>query len=89
VAITLFPWESAWFLGALPLVCTHSLTIASAKPAIFFLGGGIGNGIGLVAIWLGAWRFGIEGALIGLSLAFCLPFLFSFLLLRRYGVFRW
>jgi O-antigen/teichoic acid export membrane protein len=88
-AITLFPLASAWILVALPLVWTHSLSIASGKPAIFFLGGGIGNGIGLVAIWLGAWRFGIEGALIGLSLAFCLPFLFSFLLLRRYGVFRW
>jgi hypothetical protein len=46
----------------------------------------LGNGIGLLAILLGASQFGIEGALVGLSLAFCLPFVFSFLLLRRSGV---
>jgi O-antigen/teichoic acid export membrane protein len=87
-SIALFPLASAWILVALPLVWTHSLSIASGKPGLFFAGGGLGNGIGLLAILLGASQFGIEGALVGLSLAFCLPFVFSFVLLRHSGVIR-
>jgi O-antigen/teichoic acid export membrane protein len=88
-AVKLYPAASAWILIALPLIWTHPLSIASGKPSLFFVGGGLGNAVGLLAIVLGAWRFGVEGALIGLSLAFCLPFVFSFMILRRFGVIRW
>lgn len=88
-ALTLYPLASVWIVIALPLVWTHSLAIASARPVIQFLGGGIGNSVGLVAIWLGSAHYGVRGALVGLSLAYCLPFAFSFYFLRRYGVLRW
>lgn len=81
-AIRVFPIASAWILIALPLVWTHSLAIASGRPSLFLLGSSIGNGLGLVAIYFGAWQFGIEGALTGLSLAFCLPFAVSYVLFR-------
>jgi O-antigen/teichoic acid export membrane protein len=88
-AISLYPLASAWILVALPLIWTHSLAAACGRPAIFFVGGGIGNAIGLGAIFFGAWLYGINGALAGLSVAFALPFALSFLLLRRAGVFTW
>jgi O-antigen/teichoic acid export membrane protein len=87
-AITVYPFAAAWILIALPLVWTHSLSVATGRPGLFFLGSGFGNGIGLLAICLGAWQYGVAGALVGLSLAYCLPFLFAFLLLRRFGVTR-
>lgn len=82
-AIRLFPVAASWMLVALPLVWTHSLSVASGRPLIQFAGSGLGNAIGLAAIWIGAWQVGIAGALVGLSLAYALPFVFAFLLLRR------
>lgn len=88
LSIAVYPLASAWLLIALPFVWTHSLSMACGKPTLFFLGSGLGNGIGLLAIVMGAARFGVEGALVGLALAYCLPFVFSYLLLRRSGVVR-
>jgi O-antigen/teichoic acid export membrane protein len=88
-AVVLYPLAAAWIVVALPLLWTHSLAIAAGRPVIQMWGGLLGNGIGLLALFIGAHSFGLTGAAIGLSLAYCLPFVFSFLLLRRAGVVGW
>lgn len=87
-AVQLYPLAAMWIVIALPLIWTHSVSVASGKPVIQFLGSGLGNGIGLLAIWLGSWQLGLEGAMIGMSLAYCLPFVFAFVLLRRLRIVR-
>jgi O-antigen/teichoic acid export membrane protein len=88
-AIALYPLAAAWIVVALPLLWTHSMAIAAGRPVIQMWGGLLGNGIGLLALFAGAYSFGLTGAAIGLSLAYCLPFVFSFVLLRRAGVVGW
>ena len=88
-AVKYYPLAAAWIVIALPLVWTHSLAIASGRPLIQFLAGCLGNGLGLLALCLGAAYFGVRGALTGLSLAYCLPFVFSFFFLQTFGVIQW
>jgi O-antigen/teichoic acid export membrane protein len=88
-AVELYPYSSAWILFALPFIWTHSMAMATGRPAIQFRAGLVGNGLGLLAILAGVYFGGLAGAAAGLSLAFCLPFITSFFLLRKAGLVRW
>lgn len=87
--IELFPIASLWIVFTLPLIWTHSMSLAAGRPDIQMWGGAIGNGLGAIAITAGAYEAGVYGATWGLSAAYFLPFLFSFIFLRRKGIFQW
>lgn len=88
-SIRLFPLAAIWIAIALPLIWTHSLAIGAGRPDIQFKAGLVGNGVGLMAIVVGSAWLALPGALAGLSLAYCLPFVVSFFILRRNRVVRW
>lgn len=85
-SFALYPYAAAWIIIALPLSWTHPMSVAAGKPDIQMIGGLIGNAFGLLAIWLGVTNLGLIGAASGLSLAYCLPFIFAFIILRRKSI---
>jgi O-antigen/teichoic acid export membrane protein len=87
--IKLFPIASFWIMLTLPLIWTHSMSLAAGRPDIQMWGGAIGNGLGAMAITAGAAGAGVYGATWGLNAAYFLPFLFSFIFLRRKGIVQW
>jgi O-antigen/teichoic acid export membrane protein len=84
-----YPLASFWIIIAMPLIWTHSLAISAGRPGLQAWASAIGNLIGLTALCVGASRFGLSGAAVGLSTAYMLPFAIACLLLHRAGVFSW
>ena len=83
-----FPLAGAWILVCTPLIWTHSLAFAAGRPGLQTWASVIGNLGGLCAIYAGAWRFGLSGAALGLSVAYALPFVLAFAFLRNAGLTR-
>lgn len=85
---SIFPLAGAWILVCTPLIWTHSLAFAAGRPDVQTWASALGNSLGLAVIYVGAWQFGLPGAALGLSVAFALPFVLAFLLLRNAGLTR-
>lgn len=83
-----FPLAGAWILVGTPLIWTHSLAFAAGRPGVQTRASAIGNITGLLAIYVGAAWFGLPGAALGLSVAYALPFVLAFTLLRAAGLTR-
>lgn len=84
----IFPLAGAWILIGTPLIWTHSLAFAAGRPGVQTWASAIGNIVGLLAIYAGAWQFGLSGAALGLSVAYALPFVLAFVFLRSAGLTR-
>ena len=85
---TVFPFAGAWILVGTPLIWTHSLAFAAGRPDLQTRASVIGNLLGLLAIYFGAWHFGLPGAALGLSVAYALPFTLAFAFLHSAGLDR-